>query len=115
MLTSGDIVDLDLGIPSGKEAGFRHPAVIVTAQPILDNMPSVVQVVPLTSTARRFRSEVPVESDSESGLSHVSSAQCQHVRSVSTSRIHSILGSVGVVTLAAIREVVGTLLDIPRS
>jgi mRNA interferase MazF len=115
MLTSGDIVDVGLGIPSGKDAGIRHPAVIVTAQPILENMPSVVQVVPLTSIVRRFRSEALFESDSESGLSDGSSAQCQHVRSVSTSRIHAILGSVGVVTLAEIREVVGTLLDIPRS
>ena len=115
MLASGDIVELDLGIPSGREAGFRHPAVVVTAQPILDNMPSVVQVVPLTSTVRRLRSEVPVESDSESGLSGISSAQCQHIRSVSTGRIQAILGSVGVVTLAEIREVVGTLLDIPTS
>ena len=36
MLTSGDVVDLDLGTPVGREAGFRHPAVVVTAQRILD-------------------------------------------------------------------------------
>lgn len=29
MLTSGDVVDLDLGLPSGREAGFRHPAIVV--------------------------------------------------------------------------------------
>ena len=27
MPTSGDVVDLDLGLPAGREAGFRHPAV----------------------------------------------------------------------------------------
>ncbi len=31
MPTSGDVVDLDLGAPEGREAGFRHPAVVVTA------------------------------------------------------------------------------------
>lgn len=34
MLTSGDDVDLDL--PASREAGFRHPVVVVTAQEILD-------------------------------------------------------------------------------
>jgi len=115
MLTSGDIVGLDLGIPSGREAGFRHPAVIVTAQPILDHEPSIVQVVPLTSTIRQFRSEVRVDSSPESGLAHDSSAQCQHVRPISTNRILEVVGTVGAAKLAGIREVVGALLDIPGS
>ena len=54
MPTSGDVVDLELGVPEGREAGFRHPAVLVTAQRILDESPSVVHVVPLTTTIRRF-------------------------------------------------------------
>ena len=36
MPISGDVVDLDLGVPEGREAGFGHPAVVVTAQRILD-------------------------------------------------------------------------------
>ena len=56
MPTSGDVVDLDLGVPEGREAGFRHQAVVVTAQRILDANPSVIHVVPLTSTIRRFHS-----------------------------------------------------------
>ena len=63
MLTSGDVVDLDLGLPAGREAGFRHPAVVVTAQRVLDAEPSVVQVVPVTSTLRGFESEVELEAD----------------------------------------------------
>ena len=35
MLSSGDVVALDLGVPEGHEAGFAHPAVIVTAQLLL--------------------------------------------------------------------------------
>ncbi|MGA3221385.1 MAG: type II toxin-antitoxin system PemK/MazF family toxin, partial [Acidimicrobiales bacterium] len=54
MLTSGDVVDLDLGLPQGREAGFRHPVVVVSAQRILSAGPSVVYVVPLTSTVRGF-------------------------------------------------------------
>jgi mRNA-degrading endonuclease toxin of MazEF toxin-antitoxin module len=36
MLTSGDVVEIDLGAPAGRKAGLRHPAVVVTAQRFLD-------------------------------------------------------------------------------
>ena len=68
MLTSGDVAELDLGLPAGRGAGFRHPAVVVTAQRILDAGSNVVQVVPLTTTIRGFGSEVAVESDDDNGL-----------------------------------------------
>ncbi len=112
MLTSGDVVDLDLGAPTGREAGYRHRSVVVTAQRILDANPSVVQVVPLTTTQRQFAAEVVLEPDAVNGLSARSAAQCQHVRSVSTSRTDDVRGNVGVVGLRQIRETLGTLLDI---
>src|SRR5665811_1920527 len=58
MLTSGDVVELDLGAPSGREAGFRHPAVVVTAQTILDAVPNVIQIVPMTTNLGAESSEV---------------------------------------------------------
>lgn len=113
MLTSGDVVDLDLGLPSGREAGFHHPAVVVTAQRVLDAEPSVVQVVPLTSTLRGFASEVEVEADPASGLEQASAAQCQHIRAVATGRIEAARGNIGGIALLQIREVLGVLLDLP--
>lgn len=113
MLTSGDVVDLDLGLPSGREAGFRHPAIVVTAQRILDATPTVVHVVPLTSTIRGFGSEVRIEPDTSNGLERISSAQCQHLRAVSAGRVDAVRGNVGAVGLAEIREVIGVLLDLP--
>ena len=113
MLTSGDIAELDLGPPEGREAGFRHPAVVVTAQRVLDAGSSVVHVVPLTSTIRGFGSEVLVEPDDSNGLSHTSAAQCQHVRAVSIRRVDRVHGNVGVAILAQIRDVIGLILDIP--
>jgi mRNA interferase MazF len=113
MLISGDIAELDLGLPEGREAGFRHPAVVVTAQRVLDAGPSVVQVVPLTTTIRGFGSEVLVEPDSSNGLEHASAAQCQHVRAVSTGRVDRVRGNVGFAALAQIRDVIGLILDIP--
>lgn len=113
MLISGDIVHLDLGVPQGREAGFGHPAVLLTAQRILDKAPSVVHVVPLTSTIRGFHSEVLIEPDESNHLDHASAAQCQHIRSVSTERIHASRGNVGSAALAQLRETVAVILDLP--
>lgn len=112
MLTSGDVVELDLGLPAGREAGFRHPAVVVTAQRILDTNPTVVQIVPLTGTIRGFGSEVLVEPNGPNGVDHTSAAQCQHVRAVSMSRVDRVQGNVGMAVTAQIRQVVGLILDI---
>ncbi len=113
MPTSGDVVDLELGAPEGREAGFLHPAVLVTAQRILDAAPSVVHVVPLTSTIRSFHSEVTVEPDQTNGLQVASAAQCQHLRAVSPSRITGIRGNVGTAVLTQLRETIAVILDLP--
>ncbi len=113
MPTSGDVVDLDLGLPQGHEAGFRHPAVVVTAQRILNAEPSVIHVVPLTSTIRDYDSEITIEPDDRNGLSVTSAAQCQHLRAVSPRRIASTRGNVEAATLAQLRETISTILDLP--
>jgi len=112
MPSSGDVVDLDLGTPEGREAGFRHPAVLVTAQRILAAGPAVLHVVPLTSNIRGFHSEIVIVPDDGNGLDVTSAAQCQHIRAVSTDRILSTRGNVGPAALAQIRETIGVLLDV---
>ncbi len=113
MPTSGDVVDLELGLPEGGAAGFRHPAVLLTAQRILDAQPSVVHVVPLTSTIRQFHSEIVIEPDDANGLDDISAAQCQHLRVVSPSRVRSVRGNVGVAVLTQLRETISVILDLP--
>ncbi len=112
MQTSGDVVDLDLGQPEGREAGFLHPAIVITAQRILDAGPSVVHVVPLTSTIRTFHSEIVIEPDETNGLSGTSAAQCQHLRAVSPQSIVVTRGNVGPLNLSQIRETLAVILDI---
>lgn len=112
MLTPGDVVDLDLGMPSGSEAGLRRPAVVVTAARVLRGGPNVVQVVPLTRTIRDSVAEVVVDPDELNRLEARSSAQCQHVRSVATSRIHQRIGNIGPVPLGEVRETLALLLDL---
>jgi mRNA interferase MazF len=112
MPISGDVVDFDLGVPEGREAGYLHPAVLVTAQRILEAAPSVIHVVPLTSTIRRFGSEVVIEPDVANGLRETSAAQCQHLRAVSPARIAATRGNVGPAILAQLRETISVLLDL---
>ena len=112
MLTSGDVVDLDLGIPVAREAGFRHPAVVVTAQDILKRGPTIVHIVPLTSTNRGFKSEIEVEPDRHNGVERPCVAQAQHIRAISIARISRVRGNVGSVTLALIRDRLGLILNI---
>ena len=112
MLTSGDIVEVDLGTPIGSEAGLRRPAVVVTATGVLRGKPNVVQVVPLTRTLRSSGAEAYVTPDKENQLKAPSAAQCQHVRSISVERLIATRGAVGPALLAEIREVLGLLLDL---
>jgi mRNA-degrading endonuclease toxin of MazEF toxin-antitoxin module len=113
MLTSGDVVVIDLGKPVDREAGHLRPAVLVTAQRVLDASPSVVHVVPLTSTLRGFGSEVDIAADQHNGLDRTSAAQCQHVRAVAAGRLGQVRGNVGATALAQIRELLGLILDAP--
>lgn len=112
LLNLGDVVLLDLGLPSGRAAGFRHPAVVVTAQRILNAGPSVAHVVPLTLRIRQFGSEVRIDPDAANGLEQPSAAQCQYLRAVSTGRIERVCGNVGVQALTQLREVISLILDL---
>ena len=72
----------------------------------------MVQVVPLTRAVRDSGSEIVIEPDQTNGLGDVSSAQCQHVRSVAVTRINSRTGNVGPVILGELRETLAVLLDL---
>ncbi len=111
MLTSGDVVVVDLGVPEGSEAGMERPAVVVTADAALRQRPRVVQVVPLTRALRGYESEVVVAADRENGLASDSAAQCQHIRGIASTRIRDHLGEVRPVVLRQIRDTVRVLID----
>jgi mRNA interferase MazF len=112
MLTQGDVIEVDLGVPAGPEAGMRRPAVVVTAEPILSGRPNVIQVVPLTTTIRESGAEIVLEPDQHNGLRVPSAAQCQHVRSVATKCVTARIGNVGPVVLHQLRTTLAILLDI---
>jgi mRNA interferase MazF len=107
----GDAADIDLGLPEGSEAGFLRPAVVVTSEVVLRRGPRIVQVVPLTTTRRRYPTELDVAA-AESGLSLDSVAQAHHVRSVSAPRVRDVHGRLGSVVLSQLRELLADLLDL---
>ena len=112
MLTPGDVVELDLGVPAGNEAGLFRPAIVVTASRILRGGPNVIQVVPLTRILRESSTEVVIEPDDDNRLAAPSSAQCQHVRSVAMTRIHRRTGKVGPAVVSEVLESLALLLDL---
>lgn len=85
----------------------------MTSQRVLDAEPSVVHVVPVTSTIRPFDAEVTIDLTDHNGLQVMSAAQCQHLRAVSRGRVVSIRGNAGPIVLAQIRETIAVLLDLP--
>jgi hypothetical protein len=79
----------DLGTPQGREADFARPVVVVTAQRVLDQGPSMGQVVPLTSKIRGYRSEVTIEPDPDNGLEAVPAGSAStSARSPSSGSLH---------------------------
>ena len=53
-----------------------------------------------------------IDPDEGNGLKASSSAQCQHVRSVATTRIRERRGNVGPVVLGEVRETLALLIDL---
>lgn len=91
---------------------MRRPAVVLTAGMILRGGPNVIQVVPLTRTVHNSGSEIVVEPDEYNGLSAISAAQCQQIRSVAMQRVTALMGNVGPVVLQEIRDVVAIIIDV---
>jgi mRNA-degrading endonuclease toxin of MazEF toxin-antitoxin module len=101
---SGDIVIVDFGVPIGSTPALVRPAVVITAQPTLDEFDQTFHVVPITSTLRRWPSDVTTD---------LGNAQCHLVTTVDQIQVVGRTAEgVGVVVLAQIREVVSVLLGV---
>ncbi len=111
-MRAGDVVRVDFGTPMGSEAGFQRPAIVVTANAVLQMNPRTIHVVPITgNTRRRLPSEVPVAAD---GLPIDSTAQCHLSTTISVARlIDPGTGNVGPASLSQLRSLLADLLDIP--
>ena len=111
-MRAGDVVRVDVGVPAGSEPGFARPAIVVTADLVLQGRPRTIHVVPVTTRPSRV---LPTEAVvAAAGLDRRSAAQCHLCTVVSTERVDAgVGGSIGAVSLAQVRSVLADLLDLP--
>ena len=111
-MQAGDIITVDFGIPAGSGPGFEHPAIVVTADLIVAQMPRTFHVVPVTSKVHRaMATDVPVDG---SGLDKNSVGQCHLLTVAEIERVKDDggRGNVGPVALGQLRSVIADLLDL---
>lgn len=82
---------VDFGEPIGRDQPGRRPALVVSDDPMNDGPSELVIVVPITSARRNLPSHIELD-DPESGLTDVSYAKCEDVKSISTMRLVKRLG-----------------------
>lgn len=106
---AGDLVEIDFGTPLGSEPAFQRPAVVVSADVILDAQPRTFHVVPVTSNIdRRWATDVPVAGPTLDSVAQVHLLTVVPVEA----RTGVEYGNVGSVALGQIRELVVDLLDL---
>ena len=111
-MRAGDIITVDFGFPAGIGPGFERPAIVVTADLVVAQLPRTFHVVPVTSNVQRLMaSDVPVDGD---GLGKHSVAQCHLLTVAEIERVRDDggRGNVGPVALAHLRSVIADLLDL---
>ena len=108
-MTPGYIWLIDLGQPTGVESAYRRPALIVGSPRMRGPL---ALMCPLTTTVRDYPWRVEVESTLSSGLQKTSYVQCEHLRSISSSRAITRLGRIGALGWHRVRGVLRLLLDL---
>jgi mRNA interferase MazF len=107
----GDIWLTDFGVPIGHEAGYRRPAVVISSDR-LNRVGAVAVVVPMTSRQRGLPTHVRVGVSESTGLSQVSWAKVDDVKSVSTDRLVEQLGEIDGLVLGDVEEALRFVLEL---
>ena len=106
-----DVWLVDFGDPVGREQAGRRLVVVVSVNSLNESKAGVVIVVPITRTRRNLPSHVELE-PGDSGLSEVSYAKCEDIKSISEYRLMTPIGSIAEEASFQIRRILGFLLDI---
>ena len=102
---------VNLNPTRGREQAGIRPVVIVSVNKLNDGHAGVVLAVPITSTDRSNPIHVRIEPP-EGGLTLVSFAKCEDIRSISKERLVRYMGDVDLETAAQIRRRLGILLGL---
>ena len=102
-MRSGDVIRCDFGTPATGEPGYLRPAILVTADDVLEFRQNAVLVVPCTTTERGWVTEVAVDT--------YGVAQSHLPTTISTKRIIEHTGdNVGPIALSQIRELIALII-----
>lgn len=111
LLRRGEVWNVDLDPVRGHEQGRRPPCAIVSANAFNRGRHGLVMICPLTRT--EFRTPLHVELPAgEAGLRARSFVLCEQVRTISTDRLVSRLGSLRPSTMTNIDDRLRMLLDL---
>lgn len=110
----GDVFLVDLDPVAGREQGGRRPLLVVSINPMNRSAARLVAGVPLTTTDRGNALHVRLDPP-EGGLTRVSFALPEMIRSVSTGRLRRRLGQVPDQTVDTVAKRVGILVGLGRS
>lgn len=107
----GEVWQVDFEPVRGHEQGRQRPAVVVSADTFNAGPAALVVVCPVTTRERGIRFHLAVDPP-EGGLRTRSFVLCDQVRTISTDRLISRLGTVRSTSLGAIEERLRILLDL---
>lgn len=104
-MRAGDVVLFDFGTPARGEPGFVRPAIVVTSDDVLEFRQHAIVVVPCTTTARGWLSEVDIAG--------FGVAQAHLPTTISVDRVVETTDTnIGPVALQPIRELIADLLGL---
>lgn len=109
--TRGDLFEGDLNPVVGREQRGRRPVLVVSIDPMNRAPAELVIVLPVTTTPRENLFHVRID-PGESGLSRVSYAMPEMVRSISTLRLGRRMGRVRSAVADAAARNAGVLLGL---
>ena len=98
----------DFGAGRGHEQAGLRPSVVVSHDGFNQSAADLVIVIPITSKAKGIRTHVQVQP--EGGLTTISYAKCEDIRSISKDRLSRRMGAVTPATMASIELVLRALL-----
>ncbi len=109
-LSRGAIVWVDLNPSRGSEQAGSRPAVVISSDGYLANVPHLAIVVPITTTDRGWPHHVPI-AGTRTGLNRTSFAMTEQPRTISRERIDR---RVGTASSTCLQEIDQCLRDFTR-
>jgi mRNA interferase MazF len=110
----GDVYEADLDPVEGREQGGRRPLLVISIGPMNRSAAELAIGAPLTTTDRGNAMHVRL-APPEGGLTRVSFAMPEMVRSVLTNRLRRRLGHASGDTVDAVAKRAGLLIGLGRS